>query len=85
MTGRLSKPSHGAGNTVWRPSHTVTDAFRIISEDMYNLSLVKIPMKYLLVEVLYPKIRNNAEAYQGIHKKTSIWGISNNGYIVFHI
>ncbi len=54
------------------PSHTVTDGFKIISEDMYNLSLIKIPMKYLLVEVLYPKIKNNAEVYRGLHKKTNL-------------
>jgi hypothetical protein len=72
MTDRFSETSHRAGNAVWRPSHTVTDGFRMISEDTYNSSLVKISMKYLLVEVLYPKIRNNAEAYRGIHKKTSL-------------
>ncbi len=72
MINRLSEPSHEVGNAAWRPSHTVTDGFRIISKDIYNLSLIKIPMKYLPVEVLYPKKKNNAEIYRDLHKKTSL-------------
>src|SRR5262249_3542128 len=82
---RLSESSQGMRNAVWRSSHTVTDSFRVLSKVMYNSRLVKISMKYLLVEVLYSKVRNNAEAYPGMHKKTSFQGINNNGYIVFHI
>ena len=71
MTSRLSEPLQWMRNAVWRLSHTVTDGFRALSEVMYNSSLVKISTEYLLVEVLGSKIRNNAEAYPGIHKKTS--------------
>ena len=85
MIGRLSEPSQAVRNAVWRPSHTVIHSFSVLSEVMYNSSLVKISMKYLLVEVLCSRVRNNAEVYPDIHNKTSFQGINNNGYIVFHI
>jgi hypothetical protein len=37
---------------------------------VYNSSLVKISLEYFLVEVLCSKVRNNAEVYPDIHKKT---------------
>ena len=71
MTGRLSEPSQGMRNAVWRSSHTVIHGFIVLSKVMYNSSLAKISMEYLLVEVLCSRVRNNVEAYTGMRKKTT--------------
>ena len=51
-------------NAVSRLSHTVMDDFIVLSEVIYNSSLIKIYIEYLLVEVLCSRARKNAEAYK---------------------
>ena len=60
-------------SAVWRRAHIVTDGFMVLSEVMYNSSLVKISMEYFLVEIRCSKVRNDAEVYPDIHKKRGLF------------
>ncbi len=50
------------------------DGFMVLREVMYNSSLVKISMEYFHIEVLCSKVKDNAEVFPDIHKKTRFLG-----------